>query len=121
MFFRLFDKRPVFEMGEYAGELPHKFISFLGLENESNELKYSRTEGTEKLPDLTQRSESDVECRGSHESSERRLVDLQVKPVGEVHMESAEKVNVHIFINFVESVQGDSRDNSHIIMTHSLG
>ena len=49
-------------MGEYAGMLPRKFISFHCLENESNELKDSNNEGTENFPDLPRRSESDAEC-----------------------------------------------------------
>ena len=47
-------------MGEYAGDLPRKFISFHCLENESNVLKDRNTEGTENYPDLTQRSESEI-------------------------------------------------------------
>ena len=46
-----------FEMGEYPGELPSKFISFHCFENESNEPKDHNTEGTENYPDLSQRSE----------------------------------------------------------------
>ena len=46
-----------FEMGEYAGELPRKFISFHCLENESNVPKDHNTEGTENFPDLPQISE----------------------------------------------------------------
>ena len=42
-------------------------------------------------------------------------------PVGEVHMESAERVIVPNLINVVESVQDDTRDDSHIIMSHLLG
>ena len=46
-------------MGEYAGELPRKFFGLHCLENKSNELKDSNTEGTEKYPELPQRSESE--------------------------------------------------------------
>ena len=46
-----------FEMGEYAGELPRKFISFPCLENESNVPKDHNTEETENYPGLPQRSE----------------------------------------------------------------
>ena len=49
-----------FEMGEYAGELPRKFISFHCLENESNVLKDHNTEGTENYPDLPRRSEVEI-------------------------------------------------------------
>ena len=113
---------PVFEMGEYAGDLPRKFIFSHCLENKSNELKNSNTEETENLPDFPQRSESDVECGVSHESPEKRIVvDLQIMPVGEVHVESAEGVNVHNLTDVVENVQGDSRDDSQIIVSHSFG
>ena len=47
-------------MGEYAGELPRKFISFHCLENESNLPKDLNTEGTENYPDLLQRSEVEI-------------------------------------------------------------
>ena len=47
-------------MGEYAGELPRKFISFHCLENESNVSKDHNTEGTEKYPDLPQRNEIEI-------------------------------------------------------------
>ena len=49
-----------FEMGEFAGELPRKFISFHCLENESNVPKDHNTEGTENYPDLPQRSEVEI-------------------------------------------------------------
>ena len=47
-------------MGEYAGELPRKFISFHCLENESNVPKGHNTEETENYPDLPQRSEVEI-------------------------------------------------------------
>ena len=47
-------------MGEYAGELPRKFISFHCLENGSNEPKDHNTEGTENYPDIPQRSEVEI-------------------------------------------------------------
>ena len=47
-------------MGEYAGALPRKFISFHCLENESNVLKDRNTEGTGNNPDLPQRSDSEI-------------------------------------------------------------
>ena len=47
-------------MGEYAGMLPRKFISFHCLEKESNVLKDRNTEGTENNPDLPQRGESEI-------------------------------------------------------------
>ena len=45
-----------FEMGEYAGGLPRKFISFHCLENESNVPKDCNTEESENYPDLPRRS-----------------------------------------------------------------
>ena len=47
-------------MGEYAGELPRKFIGFHCLENQSNVPKDHNTERTEKYPDLPQRSEVEI-------------------------------------------------------------
>ena len=47
-------------MGEYAGELPRKFISFHCLENESNVPNGHNTEETENYPDLPQRSEVEI-------------------------------------------------------------
>ena len=91
-------------MGEYAGMLPGKYISFHCLENESKELKESNTEGTENFPDLPQRSESDVECSVGGESPEKRLADLEVTPVCEMRKESTEGVVVPNFPNVVESV-----------------
>ena len=49
-----------FEMGEYSGELPRKFISFHCLENESDVPKGHNTEETENYPDLPQRSEVEI-------------------------------------------------------------
>ena len=91
-----------FEMGEYAGVLPRKFISFHCLENEPNEPKESNTEGTENFPDLPQRSESDAECSVGGESPEKRLIDLEVMPVCEVRKESTEGVVVPNLPNVVE-------------------
>ena len=51
---------PVFEMAEYAGELPRKFLSFHCLEKESNESTDSNTERTENYPDLSEGSESKI-------------------------------------------------------------
>ena len=47
-------------MGEYAGELPRKFISFHCLENESNVLRDRNTEGTENNPDFPHWSQSEI-------------------------------------------------------------
>ena len=104
-------------MGEHAGESPRKFISFHCLENESNELKDSNTEGTENFPELPQRSESDVECSGGGgESPEKTLVDLEVMPVCEVRNECTEVVVVPNLTNVVQSFQEDRRDDSHMVV-----
>ena len=112
---------PVFEMGECAGMLPRKFISFHCLENESNEQKESNTERTENFPDLPRRSESDGECSDGGESPEKRLVELEVMPVCEVRKESAEGVDVTNLPNAAERFQYVSHDESQIIVSHLLG
>ena len=68
-----------FEVGEYAGELPRKFISFHCLENESNVPKDHNTEGTENYPDLPQRSEVEIVVIEETETSPTKsLAVLQV-------------------------------------------
>ena len=61
-------------MGEYAGELPRKFISFHCLENESNVPKDHNTEGTEKFPHLPQRSEVEIVVIEETETSPTKLL-----------------------------------------------
>ena len=69
-------------MGEYAGELPRKFINFHCLENESNEPKDHNTEGTENYPDLPQRSEVEIVVIEETETSPTKsLAVLQVTEV----------------------------------------
>ena len=69
----------VFEMGEYAGELPRKFVSFHCLENESNVPKDHNTEGTENYPDLPRRSEVEIVVLEETETSPTKsLAVLQV-------------------------------------------
>ena len=66
-------------MGEYAGELPRKFISFHCLENESNEPKDHNTEGTENFPDRPQRGEVEIVVIEETETSPTKsLAVLQV-------------------------------------------
>ena len=66
-------------MGEYAGELPRKFISFHCLENESNVPKDHNTEGTENFPDLPQRSGVEIVVIEETETSRTKsLAVLQV-------------------------------------------
>ena len=91
-------------MGEYAGMLPRKFISFHCLENESNEPRESNTEGTENFPDLPRRRESELEYSVGGESPENRLVDLEVMPVCEIRNESVEGVVAPNLTDVVESV-----------------
>ena len=68
-----------FEMGEYAGELPRKFISFHCLENESNVPKDLNTEQTENYPHLPQRSEVEIVVIEKTETSlTKSLAVLQV-------------------------------------------
>ena len=108
-------------MGEDAGLLPRKFISFHCLENESNELKESITVGTENFPDLPHRSESDAECSVGGESPEKRLGELEVMPVCEIRKESVERVDVTNLPNAAERVQDVSHDEIQIIVSHLLG
>ena len=66
-------------MGENAGMLPQKFISFHCLENESNEPKDSNTEGTENIPELPQKSDSEIVVIEETETSpSKSLAVLQV-------------------------------------------
>ena len=66
-------------MGEYAGELPRKFISFHCLENESNVPKNHNTEKTENYPDLPQRGEVEIVVIDETETSpSKSLAVLQV-------------------------------------------
>ena len=68
-----------FEMGEYAGELPRKFISFHCLENESNVPKDLNTEESENYADLSQRSEVEIVVVEETETSpSKSLAVLQV-------------------------------------------
>ena len=112
---------PVFEMGEYAGMLPRKFISFQCLENQSNEQKGSNTEGAENFPDLPRRSESDGEFSDGGESPEKRLLELEVMPVCEIRKESVEGVDVTNLPNAAERVQDVSQDESQLIVSDLLG
>ena len=66
-------------MGEYAGELPRKIISFHCLENESDVPKGHNTEETENYPDLPQRSEVEIVVIEETETSpSKSLPVLQV-------------------------------------------
>ena len=81
-------------MGEYAGELPRKFISFHCLENESNVPKDHNTEGTENYPDLPQRSELEIVVIEKTETSQTKsLAVLQVTGGEETMVEERGNVN----------------------------
>ena len=84
-----------FEMGEYAGELPRKFISFLCLENESNvPAKDHNTEGIENYPDLPRRSNVEIVFIEETETSPTKsLAVLQVTGGKETMVEERENVN----------------------------
>ena len=83
-----------FEMGEDAGELPPKFISFPCLENESNVPKDHNTGGTENYPDLPQRSEVEIVVIEETETSPTKsLAVLQV--TGDKKTMAEERGNVN--------------------------
>ena len=83
-----------FEMGEYAGELPRKFISFHCLENESNVPKDHNAEGTENFPDLRQRSEVEIVVIEETETSPTKsLAVLQVTGGKEAMVEERGRVD----------------------------
>ena len=66
-------------MGEYAGELPRKLVSFYCLQNECNVPKDLDTEGNENYPDLPQRSEVEIVVIEKTETSPAKsLAVLQV-------------------------------------------
>ena len=84
----------VFEMGECAGELPRKFISFYFSENESNEMKGSNTEGTEKILDLPQKRESEIAFFKKTETSPTKsLALLKVAGAKESNVRESEDTN----------------------------
>ena len=81
-------------MGEYAGELPRKFVSFHCLENESNVPKDRNTEGTENYPGLPQRSEVVILVIEETETSPTKtLAVLQVTGGKETMAEERGNVN----------------------------
>ena len=81
-------------MGEYAGELPRKFISFHCLEKKSNVPKDHNTEGTENYPDLPQRSEVEIVVIGETVfSPTKSLAVLQVTGGKETMLEERGDVN----------------------------
>ena len=88
-----------FEMGEYAGELPRKFICFHCLENESNVPKNLNIEGTENYPDVPQRSEEEIKVIEKTEASPTKsLAVLQVTGGKEAMVEERGDVNKECLI-----------------------
>ena len=86
-------------MGEHAGELPRKFISFHCLEIESNVLKDHNTEGTENYPDLPQRSEVEIVVFEETETfPTKSLAVLQVTGGKETMVEERGNVNKECLI-----------------------
>ena len=85
-------------MGEYAGELPRKFISFHCLENESNVPKDHNTEETENYPDLPQKSEVEIVVIEETETSpSKSLAVLQVSGGKKTMSEERGKVDKESF------------------------
>ena len=80
-------------MGENAGEMPRKFISFHYLENESNVPKDHHTEGIENYPDLPQRSEVEIVVIEETETSPTKSLALLQVTGGKKTM-SEERGNV---------------------------
>ena len=74
--------------------MPRKFIGFHCLENESNELKESNTEGCENFPDLPQKSEWEVVIIEETETSlTKSLAVLQAAGVKESTVRESEDTN----------------------------
>ena len=103
-----------FEMGEYAGELPRKFISFHCLENESNEPKDKNTEGVQNYPDLPQRSESEIVVIEETETSpSKSLAVLQVANAEESTVRGDKDTNEErVVISSQECLMSISDDRS---------
>ena len=94
-----------FEMGEYAGELPRKIISFHCLENESNVPKDRDTEETENYSDLPQRSEVEIVVIEETETSpSKSLAGLQVTGGKKTMVEEGVNVNAESLVVAVRSV-----------------
>ena len=95
-----------FEMGEYAGELPRKFIIYIYiyvylhfLENESNVPKDRDTEETENYSDLPQRSEVEIVVIEETETSPSKcLAVLQVTGGKKTMVEEGVNVNAESLV-----------------------
>ena len=87
-----------FEMGENAGELPRKFISFHCLENEPNVPKDLNTDGAENYPYLPQRSGVEIVVMEETETSPTKsLAVLQVTSGKKAMSEERGNVNKESF------------------------
>ena len=84
---------PVFEMGEYAGELPRKFFNFHCQENESSKMRKSNTEGTGNYPDVPQRNEAKIVIEETEASPTKSLAVLQVTGAKESTVRETEDTN----------------------------
>ena len=88
-----------FEMGEYAGELPRKFISFHCLENESNVPEDHNTEESENYSDLPQRSEVEiVVIEETKTSPSKSLAVMQVTGGKKTMVEEGVNVNAESLV-----------------------
>ena len=88
-----------FEMGEYAGELRRKFISFHCLENESNVPKDHNTEESENYSDLPQRSEVEIVVIEERETSpSKSLAVLQFTGGKKTMVEEGVNVNAESLV-----------------------
>ena len=100
-------------MGEHAGELPRKFISFHCLENESNVPKDHNTEGTENYPDLPQRSVVEIVVIEETETSPTKsLVVLQVTGGRETLSEERGNVDKDLIVGSQECLLSSSDEGS---------
>ena len=116
-------------MGEYAGELPRKFISFHCLENESNVLKDRNTEGTENSPNLPQRNDSEIVVFEETDTSpSKSLAVLQVAGAEESTVKGDKETSEErVVISSQECLMSSSDDGSErlesfcvINWTHSV-
>ena len=101
-------------MGEYAGELPRKFISLHCLGNESNVPKDHNTEGAENYPYLPQRSAVEIVVIEETETSPTKsLAVLQVTCGKKAMIEENGNVNEeNVVVGSQECVLSSSDEGS---------
>ena len=106
-----------FELGEYAGELPRKFISFHCGEYEPNVPKDYNTEGTETFPDLPQRSEVEIVVIEETETSPTTsLTVLQVTGGKETMVEERGNVDKEcLVVSSQECLLSSSDEGSEVL------